>query len=139
MVRCGAECTMASTPTLDRIRLTISVTPEVHSAFARLSKASSIPIGRAMGEWLGDTLDAVQFTAAKVEEARSAPRLVMQEMHAYAMGLADETQTVLTGLREGKPRARKAEPSPAAPFPPRPVIRGGKSPTKGKTPGGGRP
>jgi hypothetical protein len=84
-----------------------------------------------MGEWLGDTLDAVQFTASKVEEARAQPRLVMQEMHAYAMGLADETKAVLTGLREGKQRARKAEPSLAATFPPRPVIRGGKSPGKG--------
>ena len=142
LVRSGAQCTMASTPTLERIRLTISVTPEVHAAFVRLSKASSIPIGRAMGEWLGDTLDAVQFTASKVEEARAAPRLVMQEMHAYAMGLADETGAVLKGLRAGKkgavassekgrsPSIDASAPISAA-LPPRPVIRGGKYTRKG--------
>lgn len=122
---------MTSTPTPERVRLTISVTPEVHAAFTRLSKASSIPIGRAMGEWLADTLEAVQFTAKKVEEARTAPRMVMREMHAYALGMADETQAVLQGLREGKQSASKAAPSRAAPFPPRPVIRGGKSPSTG--------
>lgn len=106
---------MTSTPIPERVRLTISVTSEVHAAFVRLSKASSISIGRAMGEWLGDTLEAVEFTAAKVEQARLAPRLVMREMHAYAKGLVDETEGVL------------------ASFPPRPVIRGGKSPTPQKT------
>lgn len=138
-MRSGAHCTMTSTPTPARIRLTISVTPEVHAAFVRLSKASSIPIGRAMGEWLGDTLDAVQFTASKVEEARSAPRLVMQEMHAYAMGLADETSAVLQGLREGgAAREQGRSPSRAAPPPPRPVIRGGKSSGQEKKGGGKR-
>ncbi len=138
---------MASTPTPERIRLTISVTPEVHSAFVRLSKASSIPIGRAMGEWLGDTLDAVQFTASKVEEARAAPRMVIQEMHAYALGLADEMGAVLDGVRkagkqgEGATREKGRSPSRDAPSPslaalaPRPVIRGVKSPgkTRGKS------
>ena len=138
LVRSGAHCTMASTPSPDRVRLTISVTPEVHAAFTRLSKASSVPIGRAMGEWLADTLDAVEFTAKKVEEARTAPRVVMREIHAYALGLVDETQAVLQGLRSGVQRASKAEPPRAAPLPPRPVIRGGKSPRKTLSPPSGR-
>ena len=127
---------MASSPTPERIRLTISVTPEVHAVFVRLSKASSIPIGRAMGEWLGDTLDAVEFTASKVEEARLAPRRVVQEIHAYSLGLADEMSSVLAGLREGPASARKAQPSRGPDSPPRPVIRGGKSTTRANGRGG---
>jgi hypothetical protein len=128
---------MTSTPTQERVRLTITVTPEVHAAFDRLAKASGFSLGRAMGEWLGDTLEAVEYTAAKVEEARLAPKLVMREIHAMAMGLADETSAALAGMKAGSKlaTARRGAPlpsEPATPIPPRPVIRGGKYPGKGK-------
>lgn len=103
MVQSGAECTMTSTPTptADRVRLTISVTPEVHATFQRLANAGSMSISRAMGEWLGDTLDAASFMAEKMEQARAAPKLVARELHAYALGLADETNQVLQAVRKG--------------------------------------
>lgn len=120
------------TDTTERVRLTISVTPEVHAAFTRLAAASGMSLSRAMGEWLQDTLEAVQFTAEKVEQARAAPRLVMREMHAYAQGLADETGLLLERVRkEGAAGKRSA----AAPSPP-PSNTGGKPPVKGKK--GGR-
>ena len=78
-------------PKPDKIRLTITVTPRVHEAFTRLSAAASISLGRAMGDWLSDTIDAAEFTAQKMEQARSAPGLVARELHAYALGLTDET------------------------------------------------
>ena len=81
------------------IRLTITVTPEVHAAFDRLAKASGMSMSRCMGEWMGDTLDAIVYTAALVEEARAAPKMVMKEVHAYALGLADETGAILQALR----------------------------------------
>lgn len=81
------------------IRLTISVTPEVHAAFERLAAASGMSMSRCMGDWLGDTLDAVEYTAQLVERARAAPKLVMREVHAYALGLADETGSVLKTMR----------------------------------------
>ncbi len=104
VVQTGAECTMPSTPpppTADRVRLTISVTPEVHSTFQRLANAGSMSISRAMGEWLGDTIDAASFMAEKMEQARAAPKLVARELHAYALGLADETSQVLQAVRKG--------------------------------------
>jgi hypothetical protein len=82
------------------VRLTITVTPEVHAAFKRLSAASSMSIGRSMGEWLADTLDAVQYTASMMEKARAAPKMVMQELHAYSLGLADETGALLSKVRQ---------------------------------------
>lgn len=96
---------MTSTPTLaaDRVRLTISVTPEVHATFQRLANAGSMSISRAMGDWLGDTIDAASFMAEKMEQARAAPKLVARELHAYALGLADETSQVLQAVRKGEP------------------------------------
>lgn len=159
---------MSSTPspsTTDRVRLTISVAPEVHAAFSRLAEASGMSLGRSMGEWLEDTLDAVLYTADLVEKARAAPKLVMREIHAYAQGVADETGAILAKVRKGTATPADIErldaprrgldalrgsalsagagrpgaslPSdgpPRAGTPPRLVIRGGKSPGKGKRP-----
>jgi hypothetical protein len=87
-----------------------------------------------MGDWLGDTVEAAEFMATKMEEARAAPKKVMREMHAYALGLADETGAVLEGIRSKAAAERKAKraPAPQAP-PPRPVIRGVKVPKRGNT------
>lgn len=129
--------TSTHTPVQEQpVRLSITVTPEVHAAFRRLADATGISMGRAMGEWLGDTLEAVEFMAEKMEQARAAPRLVMQEMHAYALGLADETNQVLAQVKQrerdargsaGGARTRAHQVSADAPSP-RLVIRGGKSP-----------
>lgn len=92
---------MPSTPTTspERIRLTISVTPEVHAAYSRLAAVSNSSIGREMGDFLQETIHAVQFVTDKMEQARAAPQVVMREMHAYALGLADETGALMEQLR----------------------------------------
>lgn len=135
---------MASTPTPERVRLTITVTPEVHAAFTRLADASNMSLGRAMGEWLEDTMDAAMHAATLLEKARAAPKQVMAQVHAYALGLADETGAILEQVRE-KVRAERAsgarnEPRSTAPVSPspRPVIRGGKSPRKTTSDRGGK-
>ena len=129
------------------VRLTISVTPEVHQTFSRMASAGSMSISRAMGDWLGDTLDAAAYVAEKLEEARAAPRLVAQEMHAYALGLADMTSELMQTLRKGSGKGKTgaaveptvggtaAAPVAPAPLPPRTVIRGGKSTKTPKKPG----
>lgn len=102
---------MRTPPTLEKpetIRLTIPVSVEVHQAFERIAKAGNMPIGRAMAEWLADTLDAATFMAETMEKARAAPKLVAQELHAYALGLGDETGELLKRLRE---KGRTAGPS----------------------------
>ena len=69
-------------------------------------------------------MDAAEFMAVNMEKARAAPRLVAQELHAYALGLADETGVVLKKLREKgladrAPGAIAHVPlSPALPTPP---------------------
>ena len=127
-------------PPSPNIRLTITVSPEVHAAFTRMATAASMPIGRAMGEWLSDTLEGVEFVTAQLIKAREAPRQVVKEMRQNALGLVDEMDQLMTDLRTGKLKQQPqgggsgvAAPRPAAAgSPPRPVIRGGKSPTAGK-------
>lgn len=100
----------------DRIRLTITVTPEVHEVFSRMAVAQGVSLGRAMGDWLADTSEGAQFVAHKMEEARKAPRVVMREMHAFAKGLVDEVESTIEEMRRpaGRPDARSAAARPVA-------------------------
>jgi len=84
-----------------------------------------------MGEWLADTLEAAQFTAQKMEQARAAPRIVAREMHAYALGLTDETGSLIESLRAvGRTPRRQAQrdAEPAGDHPPS-GNTGGKGPS----------
>lgn len=91
-------------------------------------------ISKAMGEWLGDTLDAAQFMALKMEQARAAPKLVMAEMHAYALGLADETGDFIEKMKEmGKEDRRRVGMARAA------VPAADLIPPSGNTGGKGTP
>ena len=115
------------------VRVTVPVRSDVLETFQRLAKAGSMSTGKAMGEWLADTSDAAQFMAQKMEQARAAPRIVAREMHAYALGLADETGALIERVREKGREARRRGATSGAPDDgstgptPRPVIRGGKS------------
>ena len=94
-------------PKPDRVRVTVPVTPEVLEAFQKIAQATGMSVGKCMGEWLQDTLDAAQFMGETVQKAREAPKLVAQELHAYALGIGDMTKDLLDELRE-KGRAEAA-------------------------------
>ena len=135
VVQRGAQCTMTKPPS--PIRLTITVTPETHAVFKRLADAGNQSLSKAMGDWLGETSAAADFMASKMEQARAEPKRVMREMHAYALGLADETSDMLARVSKkgaGVPGGLGTDARQAlrTPSPPRPVIRGGKSPGQGK-------
>lgn len=126
-----------SPPTPTSVRVTVPVSSEVLAAFQRLAKAGNMSTGRAMAEWLADTVEAAEFMASKMEQARAAPKVVMREMHAYALGLADETGALMRQMAEkgSADRAasgkRSALTPVAAPIPPS-CNTGGKLP-KGQT------
>ena len=146
------------------VRVTVPVTPEVQEAFQRLAAASGISTGKAMGDWLQDTLEGALAMAEMLEKARAAPKQAVRQMHSYVLGLTDVTSELLADLskrsRKGAtaagrhtptsagsagegapprgegPTARKASAAAKAPLPPRTVIRGGKSPKTPKKPKG---
>ncbi len=130
------------------MRVTVPVTPEVQAAFQRLAAASGMSTGRAMGDWLADTLDGVLAMADLLEQARRSPKRAVREMHALALGLSDMTMELMQTMRQGPAGQGKAgaeagqagrrtasAPESPAPLPPRTVIRGGKSPRTPKKPG----
>lgn len=127
-------------PPSNRIRLTISVSPEAHAVYQRMATASGMSLGMTMGEWLDDTAEGAMFIAQKMEAARESPKLVVKEMQAALLGMQDELSGLMSDLRSGKKgmgppataggaRSAGAPTATAAESSPRPVIRGGKSTT----------
>ncbi len=73
-------------------RTTIPVENDVLAVFQRLAKAGNMSAGKAMGEWLKDTVEAAELMAATMERARAAPKVVTAELHAMMLGMADQTK-----------------------------------------------
>lgn len=116
-----------------KIRLTISVTPEVHASFTRLANAGNMSLGNAMGEWMSDTIEGVDYMASTMERARAAPGIVMKELHAYALGMADETGQLMRDLAE-KGRDDRSSSKAKLPRSDGPAISTPFSNTGGKVP-----
>lgn len=117
----------------DRIRLTITVTPEVHEVFTRMAEASGMSLGRTMGEWLSDTVEGAQFVAQKMEDAKRQPAIVMRELQGMLTGTRAELDALAVQMRRergGLTGTRAAGAARPAPSPP-------SSNTGGKVPRGG--
>lgn len=87
--------TFPPSPTKSFTRTTIPVDNEVYEVFKRLAKAGNMSAGKAMGEWLADTVEAAELMASTMERARAAPKLVTAELHAMALGMADQTKDLM--------------------------------------------
>ena len=89
-----------------------------------------------MGDWLGDTIDGAEFMAVNMEKARAAPRLVAQELHAYALGLSDEMGDIIKKMREKGAEDRGKDASASSlrhPTPTTPPSNTGVTTTKNKS------
>lgn len=131
-------------------RTTVPVNNEVLAVFQRLAKAGNMSTGKAIAEWLADTVEAAELMAATVERARAAPKLVTAELHAMMLGMADHTKelqdkfskfkgSMLDGpapapFPKGASRAGKGEMLQASPLDaiPPSCNTGGKLPLKSK-------
>ncbi len=114
---------MSTTTSPPSIRLTIPVEADVHATFQRLAKAGNMSTGRAMGEWLKDTVEAAEIMASTMERARAAPKVVTAELHAMMLGMTDQTKELMDkfaklgakGASEGASGKRSA-PRPDGPL-----------------------
>ncbi len=87
----------------DRIRLTITVTPEVHAVFSRMAETAGLSLGKCMGDWLEDTMEGAQFVAQKMDDAKRAPKVVMRELQALSKGFSEEVDSLAKQIRQGRP------------------------------------
>jgi hypothetical protein len=108
----------------ERIRTTISLTPEALEVFKRMAEAGNMSVSRCMGEWLSDTADAAEMITLKMEEAKKAPMKVMREMRAMVAGLG---ASVLDAEEEVRQMRRAPRVASGGPIPPS-SNTGGKSP-----------
>jgi len=102
--------------TTSAIRISAPVTPETLEAFKRLAKSSNTSLSRCVGAWLVDTMDAALFVAEATEKARSTPRTMAQQLHAFALCFTDQTGQLLKDAppEDGDARGRDG-PAPAGP------------------------
>lgn len=84
----------------EKTRVMVPVTPEVKAVFERLAAAQGCTTGRAISDWLTDTIEGAAAIADLVEKARKEPVAAMRQMHSYALGLGDMTTEILEGLRK---------------------------------------
>lgn len=89
-------------------RISVPVDAETLAVFQRLAKAGNMSTGGAIAEWLQETVEAAEFMASKMEQARAAPKVVMREMHAYALAMADETGALMRELADKGAAERRA-------------------------------
>lgn len=118
-------------------RISVPVDSETLAIFERLAKAGNMSTGRAMAEWLKDTVEAAELMASTMERARAAPKIVTAELHAMMLGMVDQTKELADKYRKFKGpmdgaasgSASEAEPPrPAAATIPPPCNTGGKLP-----------
>jgi hypothetical protein len=125
-------------------RVSVPVSAEVLVIFERLARAGNMSTGRAMAEWLADTVEAAELMASTMERARAAPKIVTAELHAMMLGMADQTKELadkyakFKGSAEGASGKRSAPrlDGPFAAFTPPPCNTGGKVPPKRPKPPG---
>ena len=123
-------------------RVSVPVTAEVLDTFERLAAAGNMSTGKAIASWLEDTIEAAEYLASKMIQARAAPKIVAAELHAYALGMADETNQLMKDL-QAKGRADRARltaseagrPGAVSPSPPS-SNTGGKVPRVNPNPRG---
>lgn len=120
-------------------RVSVPVSAEVLEIFERLAKASNMSTGRAIAEWLGDTVEAAELMASTMERARAAPKIVTAELHAMMLGMADQTKELADKYSKFKgPLLAGAASSVTDSMGPPSCNTGGKVPGKGKSDTRGR-
>jgi hypothetical protein len=82
----------------DRVRTTISLSPEVHEIFKRMADVAGTSVSRCMGDWLADTGEAAEMITTQLEKARQAPMDALREMRQLLAGMGQQASQVQAEL-----------------------------------------
>jgi hypothetical protein len=96
-------------------RVSVPVSAHVLEVFERLAKAGNMSTGRAMAEWMADTVEAAELMASTMERARSAPKVVTAELHAMMLGMTDQTKELMDKYAKFKGSVPSRADAPAPP------------------------
>jgi hypothetical protein len=127
------------------IRVTVPVSPLVLAKFQRLSEVTNVSVGRAMGEWLSDTHEGVDFFIETMESAKRAPQEAVRTLQNYAVTLQAMTTDIVDKAKAikvppgfaGDASAPRQSPAAAsAPVDPPSCNTGGKVPQNKQKPRG---
>lgn len=88
-----------NTPPAAHKRVTVPVSPDVLAAFQLLASVTGVSTGKAMGDWLADTLDAVSMMTGLLQKAKQAPRLAALEIQAYGRGITGLAEDIIEDIR----------------------------------------
>lgn len=120
-------------------RVSVPIDGETLEVFERLAKAGNMSTGRAMAEWLRDTVEAAELMAATMERARAAPKVVTAELHAMMLGMADQTKELQDkfakyrgSIDAGQTERKRSAPGGTAAVIPPSCNTGGKLPEANK-------
>lgn len=89
-----------------KVRVTVPVTPETLELFKRLAAVQGSSVGKAMGDWLADTGEAVESMTKLLADARRSPVKVARRLSAYASGVSDAAAELLEGIQAKSKRSK---------------------------------
>ena len=95
-------------------RVSVPIDAETLAVFERLAKVSSTSTGKAIAEWLADTVEGAELMASTMERARAAPKLVTAELHAMVLGLSENTKELIDKFSKMGQAAKAGAPGRAA-------------------------
>ena len=103
-------------------RVSVPISAETLVIFERLAKAGNMSTGKAIAEWLSDTVEAAELMASTMERARAAPKIVTAELHAMMLGMAEQTKELADKYRKFKGPIGGAESGSASEAPVLPLV-----------------
>jgi hypothetical protein len=108
-----SHMTKTVSPPTRPARVSVPIDAETLAVFERLAKVSSQSTGKAIAEWLADTVEGAELMASTMERARAAPKLVTAELHAMALGLSENTKELMDKFSKMGKAARGGAPGQA--------------------------
>ena len=89
-----------------RVRITVSVEPDVWSEYMEASQSLGMSASRFIGDWLADTRESMAFVVNKMLEAKAATGRVLPHLETMMEeeDLERERQKLLTKQHERRRR-----------------------------------